>query len=438
MLTRKKKLVQSCLIAILVLFALIIAPNAVKAMATSNSSGNTLEKALPLQVAQASGSEDINAIARATTVFINENLEKKEDLQSTAYGGSGVIVAVREDTSRIKLADEREDVIKNYVHSVLTNAHVVETKAGNPDQPYGLRLSNGEIRTIISHKFLGKITDTGVEGLDLALVEFMDDVAHPVATIAQSGSIGRDESILVSGWLKPESDSTPRKRLSSAGRVKDIKPPEPRGGMSLVYDAEQVGVGMSGGPVFNAKGELVAIHSAQVQAGDPTQGQAIQLQEALQELQRQGGSYNFKIAPPSISSSWIANLVKSLTPSADILTSNEFGLGFIEEEVTPGDSIYESVRSLKERYKCLKPFNDGSLRLKVDTTRGQFITDLHNCIASFEENVIRASATNLVTHKEVDASLNSLKQSIEALEQEIRSLQTSSNLNPAIKVASAP
>ncbi|MGI0485850.1 trypsin-like peptidase domain-containing protein [Pantanalinema rosaneae CENA516] len=391
-----------CLLVTATLYLLL--PTSTLATPSSHSS---------ILLAQAASRDDVNAIASATTVFINENLESQDGLQSgTEYAGSGVIVAVREDSDSLRT---------NCVYSVLTNAHVVKLRAGDPEQPYGLRTSDGLIHSVQKHRFLGNVETNAIQGLDLALIEFMHDCQqpYPIATIAPPSNPQPNEAVLVSGWLKPASPTVERRRLSSSGKVTAVKPPEPQGGMSLVYDVEQVGVGMSGGPVFNAQGELMGIHSAQVEDGNFTKGQAVQLQQALQEIQRQGSTYNFKVAPPTISSSLIAELVRSLSPSADVLTPQQFQAGF---DVSPTDWVFQSAQSLRDRYGCLQSFPDGSYRLKVETTRGQFAIDLGSCVQKLEE-VLTASTQDLVKPQELQTSLNTLQQAITDLEQEVQSLR---------------
>src|SRR4028119_218585 len=113
---------------------LLITVNTSQSPATIASSTDTLGKVShPTILAQADDEADVSAIASATTVFINADLENKAKLEEEAKtgrfpkAGSGVIVARREDNDGITAGPGGSlGTSKNFVHYVLTNAHVVE------------------------------------------------------------------------------------------------------------------------------------------------------------------------------------------------------------------------------------------------------------------------------------------------------------------------
>jgi hypothetical protein len=62
------------------------------------------------------------------------------------------------------------------------------------------------------------------------------------------------------GWPDPSDRSLRRTCRFSPGSLHEIlNPPNPNGGYSLLYSSETY-VGMSGGPVFNDRGEIIGIH----------------------------------------------------------------------------------------------------------------------------------------------------------------------------------
>ncbi len=413
------------LVAVVTALVLVITANTSKSPATIASLTDTLGKVSPTtMLAQASDEADVNAIASATTVFINADLENKAALEEAAkrgarFGdaGSGVIVARREDTDSPSRGGSPIGTIKNFVHYVLTNAHVVEFRVNDQTYPYGLRTPDGEVYTVQSAELLG---NPGKENdLDLAVLEFWSDRPYPVATIDQSG-VNESDQLFISGWptpLREEPDKTRRRRFTLA-QIKSKNPPDSVGnfGFTLAYNAASPGVraGMSGGPVFNIRGELVGIHSGGFDPtpGDKFQGQGIQITQFLQRKANAAG-YTFSIAPPSVSRNLIAE-AKQKQKQSDTLTPEEFNEGF---DVPPTDPSFEAIRSLRERYGCMKPFPDGTFRPKRELTRGQLVYDLEGCLSGLEKLIGQAFGEG--------KKLNLIRSQIDTLEQEIKLLQES-------------
>ena len=411
------------LAAVMTVLVLLITVNTSQSPATIASSTDTLGKVShPTILAQADDEADVSAIASATTVFINADLENKAALEDAATrgrfpkAGSGVIVARREENEVVTDTSGRPiGTIKNFVHYVLTNAHVVEKRVGNPNSDYGLRTPDGQVYTVKNAELLG---NPGKENdLDLAVLEFWTKRPYPVATIDRSG-VNEGDRLFISGWptpLEEEPDRTRRRRFTVA-QIASKKPPDSAGnfGYTLAYDAASPGVrvGMSGGPVFNIRGELVGIHSGGFDPtpGDKFRGQGIQITQFLQRKANAPG-YTFSIAPPSVNRNLIAE-AKQKQKQPDTLTPQEFNEGF---DVSPTDRSFLAVKSLQERYGCLKPSDNGTFRLKRDLTRGQLVYDLESCLSVVEKLILNSSGQG--------EKLNLIRKQIDTLEQEIKLLQ---------------
>lgn len=411
------------LVAVMTVLVLLITVNTSQSPATIASSTDTLGKVShPTILAQADDEADVSAIASATTVFINPDLENKAKLEDIAkrgrFGdaGSGVIVARREDNDDVTAGPGGSPgTSKNFVHYVLTNAHVVEQQL-RQGTAYGLRTPDGEVYTAQNFEFLG---DPGKENeIDLAVLEFWSDRPYPVATIDRSG-VNESDRLFISGWptpLQEEPDRTRRRRFT-VGQIISKNPPDSVGnfGYTLVYDAASPGVrrGMSGSPVFNIRGELVGIHSAGFEEtpGDKFRGQGIQITQFLQRKADAPG-YTFNIAPPSVNRNLIAE-AKQKQKQPDTLTPQEFNEGF--DVLSPTDPSFQAIQSLVERYGCLKPFPDGTFRLKRDLTRGQLVYDLEGCLSAVEKSILNSSGQG--------EKLNLIRNQIDTLEQEIKLLQ---------------
>ncbi len=410
------------LAAVMTVLVLLITVNTSQSPATIASPTDTLGKVShPTILAQADDEADVSAIASATTVFINPDLENKAKLEDIAKrgrfadAGSGVIVARREDNDDVTGPGGSPGTIKNFVHYVLTNGHVVEAKVVDPNELYGLRTPDGEVYTVQSAEFLGNPGEKN--DLDLAVLEFWSDRPYPVATIDRSG-VNEGDRLFISGWPTPlpeEPDRTRRRRFTVA-QITSKKPPDSVGnfGFTLTYDAASPGVrsGMSGGPVFNVKGELVGIHSGGVESadGDKLRGQGIQITQFLQRKANAPG-YTFSIAPPSVSRNLIAE-AKQKQKQPDTLTPQEFYDGF---DVSPTDPSFQAIQSLRGRFGCLKPFSDGTSRPKREFTRGQLVYDLEGCLSQVEKLILNSSGQG--------EKLNLIRKQIDTLEQEIQLLQ---------------
>jgi tetratricopeptide (TPR) repeat protein len=127
---------------------------------------------------------------------------------------------------------------------VLTAKHVVAT----PDN-YSVVTSTGK-KFPIDYSQVKKFTN-----LDLAVVQFTSSESFPTAQLGDSEKIAQGENIFVSGW--PMIDGSSNQQVTP-GQITGFRPADANG-YELTY-SNPTGAGMSGGPVFNAKGQVIGIH----------------------------------------------------------------------------------------------------------------------------------------------------------------------------------
>jgi S1-C subfamily serine protease len=163
--------------------------------------------------------EEVNNIAREFTVLI----------RGDKGHGSGVIVSQKDNT-----------------YYVLTARHVIA------------REDNYKIVTVdkkayeVDRKKIKQFPD-----VDLAVVEFTSKESYKTAKIASSDTVSEGKPVFVSGWPKPGSTQQLVRQFTD-GRVSGFLD-KPVMGYQMSY-TNVTRRGMSGGPVVDAGGRVVAIH----------------------------------------------------------------------------------------------------------------------------------------------------------------------------------
>ncbi|HAX77394.1 MAG TPA: hypothetical protein DCY88_16560 [Cyanobacteria bacterium UBA11372] len=183
------------------------------------------------QFAVALTPEQVSNIAKEVTVRI--------DGSSSGSNGSGVII-------------ERQEGNDSIVYTVVTNWHVVDKQ----DQ-YTLRTSDDSTHVVIQIQ--------SIPGVDLAILRFKSDKSYNIVQRGNSEQLSEGQTVHFAGYPAPLEVETRRSyrffTATIAGRLSAAKE-----GYALVYDGPSI-PGMSGGPVFDQNGRLVAIHGeAQPQA----------------------------------------------------------------------------------------------------------------------------------------------------------------------------
>ena len=402
-------------ISIVAGLVLVITVIAFKSNANSTPASVSLER-IPTStlVAQAASQQEfdaVNSIAKATTVFIGQNIERQqvEAKSDIPYAGSGVIIARRNST-----------------YYVLTNTHVVETRG-----KYGIRTHDGEVHVVdnrkpkykdqldkyegLIYRFANFDSDTKVvNGYDLAVIEFESNRAYPVAVIGDSSTLKPGDRIYVSGWPLPkDTTSEDRKRVQKDGELKQIlNPSDPNGNYSLCYSAETV-PGMSGGPVFNSKGEVVGVHgqgkNSRQSCFDTSLG--IKISDFINEQEKieRYMLTNVLQRPPANPSKFV-DMVRNR--NADIFLAAEY-LRFFD--VSPDDPSFQAILSVVDKYGCMRAFPDGSFRPLDHELRGEFVIDITTCL----DNLVQKLVGGTIKREDFE----SIQKTVQALEEEITSLK---------------
>ena len=186
---------------------------------------------------------DVGAIAKKTVVRI----------ESTDGGfGSGVIIG------------RSEQGTKN-IYTVLTAAHVVKTPDTNYKivTPVPLNSPIGRKRVTINLDAQRNIKV--IPNVDLAVISFESSYTFAIGTIGNSEYADEGSPVYVAGFPKPGKAITRIALQFTGGMVSsrldesDSNPQERNNGYDISY-TNITRVGMSGGPVFDAAGRIVAIH----------------------------------------------------------------------------------------------------------------------------------------------------------------------------------
>lgn len=388
-------------------------------------------------------SDDVNAIASATTVLLSRVTDPGELVEELHKGGqlrgagSGVIIAKQPNP----------DPLQGYDYYVATAFHVVEfrtlyslrtfdSKFHKINNCKPLRPINGAIRPDL---FAANVTrfgkrkgdkDPSIEGFDVALIKFTTTEQYPIAAIPVTVKdvLKKGDAVLVSGWpTPPDSNSNIRRsRRSAPGIIAEIKPPKTEGtggGYSLVYDPlsgqPRVAVGMSGGPVFDMQGEVVGIHGESYPGVNKATfeseggGGAIKIQDLRQLIaEKIPQKLSFESPPPNPN---LIALGKANFRQADRLPQEEYKSVY---DTYPTDKFFQAFKSLKERYGCVDAYPNGTLRPRVPLIRSETTVDLNTCLNKASE--LFASAT---ADKFTKQQMQTLRTTLERLEKELAYLK---------------
>jgi tetratricopeptide (TPR) repeat protein len=185
-------------------------------------------------IAHALTPEQIQKVARSVTSKITIEVGGKP----SSISGSGVIIKKSGN---------------NY--TLVTNAHVVCVKGSSSNckkyEGFSITTPDQKIHSVKSTAVKNLPT------LDLSIIQFQSNQDYAVASSGDSDQLKVDDPIYASGFPKIKNGFSFNHGTITANVKNRIKGDE--GGYTILYDAS-TNKGMSGGGVFNSKGELIAIH----------------------------------------------------------------------------------------------------------------------------------------------------------------------------------
>lgn len=199
---------------------------------------------LQSQVTLALPAKDVNRIAEKVTVLINAKDPSRGG--EIVENGSGVIVAKEGKTYYVLTA--------NHVVCKVLDREVCRSRYN-----YQLVTANGK------QYFLNNSKIKKLPGVDLAILQFTSQENYPLATLANYPLATDDQFVYAFGWVAPNRYIPRHERLFSIGKIipKDLMPLfrifSPSLGYDLIYTSRTY-AGMSGGPVFDTDGRVIAIH----------------------------------------------------------------------------------------------------------------------------------------------------------------------------------
>ena len=164
--------------------------------------------------------QKLSELARSITVKI----------VTDSNGGSGVLIKK-----------------EGNIYTVLTNNHVIQD-----DTPSEIITPDGK-----THQ--AKVLDIDFAEKDLALLEFESTENYQIASLNNLANIDTGNKVFSAGFPFRDSDTYNRDFSLKQGRVSLVLPQPFRGGYQVGY-LNEIEKGMSGGPVLNSAGEVIAIN----------------------------------------------------------------------------------------------------------------------------------------------------------------------------------
>ncbi len=174
-------------------------------------------------------------------------------LPATAISPTEVAKIAKSVTVSIKTPDDRGSgsiiARTGNTYTVLTAAHVVK----KTDEKYTIELNDGQKYTVSERQ----LAPNG--NLDLAIVKFQSNRTYPIVKIGDSNNAIEGSLAYVSGFPVATAAITQSVYTFSDGKITANSSQPFDKGYSIVYSCNTL-PGMSGGPVLNERGELIAIH----------------------------------------------------------------------------------------------------------------------------------------------------------------------------------
>ena len=141
---------------------------------------------------------------------------------------------------------------RDKVYTVLTNQHVLAV-----GDEYRIQTSDDRIHEAVPY------TETDLDGHDLGLLKFSSETPYEVAIVGNSSDLQEGDAVFATGFTLPETDNESAEFKFVGGKIA-LKIAKPLvGGYQVAY-TNNIEKGMSGGPLLNDRGEVVAVNGMHV------------------------------------------------------------------------------------------------------------------------------------------------------------------------------
>lgn len=142
------------------------------------------------------------------------------------------------------------------VCTVLTNAHVL--RSGDP--PYQIQTPDGRVYAADLPKDVETKHAKSLEGNDLALLQFSSpDATYPVASLGSTSTLSVGNEVFAAGFPFDAEGTRDTGFVFKTGQISLVLDKALEGGYRIGY-TNDIEKGMSGGPLLNRAGEVVAIN----------------------------------------------------------------------------------------------------------------------------------------------------------------------------------
>jgi Trypsin-like peptidase domain len=157
---------------------------------------------------------------------------------------------------------------------ILTARHVIDRKPGlvstpngkEPEDPYKITINDGE-EFLVGYDNYDQIVNK-IKNIDFAILEFSTKINYKDQVAQLTNSFSINQPISIFGYIpcSPKNkDNKKQEQLSHGNIAQNMTPPDPRDseeleGYDIAYNNNTV-PGMSGSPIFDNSGHLIAIHA---------------------------------------------------------------------------------------------------------------------------------------------------------------------------------
>lgn len=177
------------------------------------------------------------------------------------------------------------------VYKVLTNAHVL--RSANP--PYQIQTSDGRVYAANLPKDVKTKYVKSLKGNDLALLQFRSpNATYPVASLGSASTLSVGNEVFAAGFPFDAEGTQDTGFVFRTGKVSLVLNKALEGGYRIGY-TNDIQKGMSGGPLLNHAGEVVAINGMHA---EPLWGEPYVYQDGTEPepaLRKQMSQYSWGI-----------------------------------------------------------------------------------------------------------------------------------------------